>query len=286
MLGIALVDKPQGMSSHDAVYKARRALGIKKIGHAGTLDPNATGLLVMAVGEATRFLPYLQLEPKVYEGVAVLGVTTATQDIEGEVLDRRSVQGVSIHDVRKAAAGLTGELQQIPPMYSAIQIDGQRLYKLARKGQVVERPPRAITVHEFAVESFEDDRVTFRVVCSGGTYVRTLAHDLGEALGTGAHLASLRRTRIGGFEVGLANAPEDLELKSLIPLVDALTPMPAIRLSGPAAERAKHGGEFAFAGDTTSNHLALIDDAGVYAVATRLEGIFWRPERVLPTCQK
>ena len=282
MLGIALVDKPQGMSSHDAVYKARRALEIKKIGHAGTLDPNATGLLVMAVGEATRFLPYLHTEPKVYEGVAVLGVTTSTQDVEGEVIERRPVRGISIDDVRRAAAELTGDLQQIPPMYSAIQIDRQRLYKLARKGQVVERPARSISVHEFSIESFEDDQVPFRVVCSGGTYVRTLAHDLGEALGTGAHLTSLRRTRIGGFDVERAVAPELLNPEGLIPLVDALSPMPAIRLPVMTAERAKHGGEFTFVGDPAGDHLALVDDEGVYAVAIRLEDVLWRPERVVP----
>jgi tRNA pseudouridine55 synthase len=282
MLGIALVDKPKGMSSHDAVYRARRALGIRKIGHAGTLDPNATGLLVMAVGEATRFLPYLHLEPKVYEGVAQLGITTTTQDVEGEVVARRPVGDVSLASVRQAVAALTGEIQQIPPMYSAVQVGGQRLYKLARSGHTVERSPRTVTVHEFMIDALADDKVTFRVVCSGGTYVRTLAHDLGEALGTGANLVSLRRTQIGEFEVAEAVSPEELTPCSIVPLIDALAPMPAIRLGGDAAERAKHGGEFTVSADTPSDYLALVDDAGVYAIAKRVEGACWRPERVLP----
>ena len=281
MLGIALVDKPQGMSSHDAVYQVRRALGIKKIGHAGTLDPNATGLLVMAVGEATKFLPYLHLEPKVYEGVAVLGATTTTQDAEGEVETVRPVPDLTIEDLQSAAAQLTGEIEQIPPMYSAIQIGGQRLYKLARKGEVVERAPRTVTVSEFTVVHSEGGKVEFRVVCSGGTYVRTLARDLGELLGTGAHLASLRRTSTGTFSVVKAVLPENVEPQSLIPLQDALAHMPAIRLPDPITESAKHGGEFAFAGEVLGEYLALLDDAGVYAVAARIGNSLWRPERVL-----
>src|SRR5688572_30119921 len=146
MLGVALVDKPQGMSSHDAVYGARRALGIRKIGHAGTLDPNATGLLVMAIGDATRFLPYLQVEPKVYEAVAKLGIATTTQDVEGDVVAIRPVPKLTRDQIQAEASKLTGEIDQIPPMYSAIQVGGQRLYKLARKGEVVERAPRSVRV--------------------------------------------------------------------------------------------------------------------------------------------
>jgi tRNA pseudouridine55 synthase len=281
MLGIALVDKPQGLSSHDAIYRVRRALGIKKVGHAGTLDPNATGLLVMAIGDATRFLPYLQLEPKVYEGVARLGVSTTTQDSEGEVVRKSDASGVTIDALSEHAARFVGDIEQIPPMYSAVQIGGQRLYKLARKGEIVERQPRPVTIHEFDLLSLDDGLLTFRVVCSGGTYVRTLAHDLGDSLGVGANLVSLRRLRIGAFEVVDGCPPEELTMERLIPLEQALTPMPALRLAGPDTQLAKHGGEFRLEVDVLGDQVALVDDRGVYAVAVRIDGTLWRPARVL-----
>jgi tRNA pseudouridine55 synthase len=282
MLGVALIDKPQGLSSHDAIYRVRRALGIRKIGHAGTLDPNATGLLVMAIGDATRFLPYLQLEPKVYEGVAKLGVSTTTQDSEGEVVQSADAGHVTLEQLKSQVGRLTGEIEQIPPMYSAVQVDGQRLYKLARKGETVERKPRRVTVHEFRLVSLDDGLLSFRVVCSGGTYVRTLAHDLGEAAGVGAHLVSLRRVSMGAFDVSNACSPEDVTVDRLLALEDALAPMPAIRLGEDATELARHGGEFSFAGEVPGDKLALLDDGGVYAVAVRIAGATWRPERVLP----
>ncbi|MEO7454546.1 MAG: tRNA pseudouridine(55) synthase TruB [Fimbriimonadales bacterium] len=282
MFGIALVDKPQGLSSHDAIYRARRALGIRKIGHAGTLDPNATGLLVMAIGHATRFLPYLRLEPKVYEGTAKLGTSTTTQDSEGEPVWVGLVGDITFVDIESAACQFVGEIQQIPPMYSAIQIDGQRLYKIARKGGEVERPTRTISVKSFEITGYEDETFSFRIVCSGGTYVRTLAHDLGAVLGVGAHLTELRRTGAGDFSVQDAVPPVDLSEASLMPLEAALPHIPAVRLPQPATEAARHGNDFHYAADVSGDRLLLLDDSGVFAIAARLDGSTWRPERVIP----
>jgi tRNA pseudouridine55 synthase len=282
MLGIALVDKPAGISSHDAIYRARRALGIRKIGHAGTLDPMASGLLVMAVGDATRFLPYLQTDPKTYVGEARLGVTTTTQDAEGEVVETRDAQGVTRSAIERAAKALVGDIEQIPPMYSAVKIGGERLYKLARKGKEVERAPRRVTVSMFTVTAAAVGAFSFEVVCSTGTYVRTLVHDLGERVGVGAHLTSLRRTRSGAFSVEDASAPNLLTESGLLTLEQALAHLPAIRLPEPQTERARHGNDFPFAGKVAGEHIALLDERGVFAVARRIEEGVWRPERALP----
>jgi tRNA pseudouridine55 synthase len=282
MLGIALVDKPAGISSHDAIYRARRALGLRKIGHAGTLDPMASGLLVMAVGDATRFLRYLQTDPKTYVGEARLGVTTTTQDAEGEVVETREAQGVTRSAIERAAESFVGEIDQIPPMYSAVKIGGERLYKLARKGKEVERAPRRVTVSMFTVTAAAVGAFSFEVVCSAGTYVRTLVHDLGERVGVGAHLTSLRRTRSGAFSVEDASAPDLLTESGLLTVEQALAHLLAIRLPEPQTERANHGNDFAFAGEVANERVALLDERGVFAVARRIEENVWRPERALP----
>ncbi|MDQ2985364.1 MAG: tRNA pseudouridine(55) synthase TruB [Armatimonadota bacterium] len=282
MSGIVLVDKPPGISSHDAIYQVRRALGIRKIGHTGTLDPIATGLLVMAVAEATRFLPYLDTNPKVYEGAAQLGISTTTQDSEGEVIAERPIEGMNLDTIKSAASRFIGEIEQVPPMFSAIKIDGKRLYKLARQGLEVERKPRTVSVSEFVPLAYEAGRLAFRVACSTGTYVRTLVHDLGEALGTGGHMTALRRTSMGGFQVAHARLPEDCGVGDLLPLEEALSPIPTIRLPEDVALRARQGNEFAFAGEVPGTFLGLLDDAGFFAVAKKLEEGRWRPERVVP----
>lgn len=282
MSGILLVDKPAGISSHDAIYRVRRALGIRKIGHTGTLDPIATGLLVMAVGDATRFLLYLETNPKVYEGTARLGISTTTQDSEGEVVSRRPIDGVELDTIRDAAAQHTGEIEQIPPMFSAVKVEGKRLYKLARQGVEVERKPRRVTVTEFEPLAYGTGLLSFRVQCSTGTYVRTLVHDLGEALCVGAHMTSLRRTRMGRFEVADAKLPESCGIADLTPLEDALSPIPMIRLPEDVAIRARQGNEFAFTGEVPGDLLGLLDDAGFFAIARKLDKGLWQPERVVP----
>jgi tRNA pseudouridine55 synthase len=199
--GVLLVDKPAGMTSHDVVYKLRRKLGMQRIGHAGTLDPMATGVLVMLVGKATRISQYLISVDKVYEGEVTLGVTTNSQDAEGEVLTTMPVPPLTEAQVRDVMKTFLGDQYQTPPMFSAIKIDGVPLYKKARQGEEVEREPRFIRVSAFELLSFALPKLTFRLACTKGTYVRTVAHDLGQKLGCGGHLSALRRTGSGKFTI-------------------------------------------------------------------------------------
>ena len=197
--GILLVDKSPGMTSHDVVAVARRCLNMKKIGHCGTLDPMATGMLILVLGSATRIQDLLMSEDKEYIGTATLGVTTNTQDKEGTPLETKEVPPLTMEQIRAAFDSMTGDFYQMPPMVSAIKKDGVPLYKLARKGQEVERDPRLVHVFEYELTRVAPPEIDFRVVCSKGFYVRTYAHDLGQKLGCGAHLSALRRSRSGHF---------------------------------------------------------------------------------------
>ncbi len=199
--GVLLVDKPGGMTSHDVVYRLRRKLAMQRIGHAGTLDPMATGLLIMLIGKATRISQYLISVDKVYEGEITLGVTTNSQDADGEVMETRPVPELTEAQVRAAMQTFLGDQYQTPPMFSAIKIDGVPLYKKARQGEEVEREPRFIRVSSFELLSFALPKLTFRLACTKGTYVRTIAHDLGQKLGCGGHLSALRRTGSGKFTI-------------------------------------------------------------------------------------
>jgi tRNA pseudouridine55 synthase len=225
MEGVLLVDKPQGLTSHDVVYRLRRKLQMKKIGHAGTLDPMATGLLIMLIGKATRISQYLMSSDKVYEGEATLGVVTDSQDAEGEIMETRPVPELSEAQVKEVMKGFLGDQYQIPPMHSAIKIDGVALYKLARKGEVVEREPRFIRVMSFELLSFALPKITFRLHCTKGTYVRTIAHDLGNKLGCGAHLSALRRTVSGKFEMSQGLTLDQIETMSLPEIEKRLIPV-------------------------------------------------------------
>jgi tRNA pseudouridine55 synthase len=228
MEGVLLVDKPAGMTSHDVVYRLRRKLAMQRIGHAGTLDPMATGLLIMLVGKATRISQYLISLDKVYEGEITLGVTTNSQDAEGEVMETRPVPALAEDQVRDAMKTFLGDQYQTPPMFSAIKVEGVPLYKKARKGEEVEREPRFIRVASFELRSFALPKLTFRLACTKGTYVRTLAHDLGQKLGCGAHLSALRRTGSGKFDIGQCTPLAELQElplpeieKRLIPVYEA-----------------------------------------------------------------
>ncbi|HJP67245.1 MAG TPA: tRNA pseudouridine(55) synthase TruB [Actinomycetota bacterium] len=236
--GVLLIDKPSGITSHDVVYRVRRALGVKKVGHAGTLDPLATGLLVLGVGRATRLLRFLGDMPKTYEGSGVLGVETNTLDAEGEVT-REGPVDVTEPQLKEALDAFVGEIEQVPPAYSAVKIGGERLYKSARKGEDVEAPPRRVTVHRFDLVAFEPPRLDFVVQCSSGTYVRSLVADVGTALGTGAHLAALRRTVIGPFRVQDATSPD--HPGPLLPLDRAVAHLPQFELHPEEAKVAVHG---------------------------------------------
>jgi len=197
--GVLLVDKAPDMTSHDVVAVARRCLNTKKIGHCGTLDPMATGMLILVIGTGTKLQDLLMSEDKEYTGSLKLGVTTSTQDAEGEVVAEKPVPALTDDDIKAAFDAFKGDFYQMPPMVSAIKINGVPLYKLARKGQEVERKARFVRVYDYEIQKTALPDVDFRVVCSKGFYVRTYANDIGEKLGCGAHLTSLRRTRSGHF---------------------------------------------------------------------------------------
>ncbi len=199
--GVLLVDKGPDMTSHDVVAVARRCLNMKKIGHCGTLDPMATGMLILVLGNGTRLSDLLMSEDKEYVGTMTLGATTSTQDAEGEILEQKPVPELTMEQVTAAFDAFKGDFYQIPPMVSAIKIGGVPLYKLARKGQEVVREPRFVRVYDYEITRFEPPQIDFRIVCSKGFYVRTYAHDIGQKLGCGAHLSALRRTRSGHFKL-------------------------------------------------------------------------------------
>ncbi len=199
--GVLLVDKGQDMTSHDVVAVARRCLNMKKIGHCGTLDPMATGMLILVLGNGTRLSDLLMSEDKEYVGTLTLGSTTNTQDAEGDVVEEKPVPELTLDQVKAAFDAFRGDFYQMPPMVSAIKIGGVPLYKLARKGQEVVREPRFVRVFDYEITRFESPQIDFRIVCSKGFYVRTYAHDIGQKLGCGAHLSALRRTRSGHFKL-------------------------------------------------------------------------------------
>ena len=216
-IGIAVVDKPAGLTSHDVVAKARKIFGTRKVGHSGTLDPDATGVLVLGVGRATRLLQFLTGLPKSYKGEIVFGEETSTLDSSGEVTHIHDMSGLTLSDVRKATKCFLGEIEQIPPMVSAVRIKGKRLYEIAREGNEIERPARSVRVDRFEVYPTEDSKVyEVFVDCSSGTYIRSLAADLGLVLGGGAHLRNLRRTQVGSFGEDEALPLEEIILQKPI----------------------------------------------------------------------
>jgi tRNA pseudouridine55 synthase len=240
--GFAVVDKPAGCTSHDVVGRCRRIFGQKKVGHGGTLDPDATGVLVVGLGRATRLLRFLAPLPKSYVAEVVLGAATSTLDDSGEVLATWEMSGVGLDDVRAAAAGFVGDIEQIPPMVSAVSVGGRRLHELARAGIEVERAARPVTVHRFEVHPATDPGVYgVEVDCSSGTYVRTLAADLGTALGGGAHLRRLRRTGVGPFTVERAVALDVLGPADVLPAAAGVAHLPAVTADDAMAEAVSFG---------------------------------------------
>lgn len=209
--GLLLIDKAPGCTSHDVVQQVRRILGQKKVGHCGTLDPDATGLLLITLGAATRLTRFLIRAPKVYEGTIRFGVTTDTYDAAGEVTAEAPVSDLTRGRIAEQMELLVGEIDHLPPAYSAKKHQGKKLYELARKGEEVPRESKRVTVYEFTpLGELDEAGMDFRLACSSGTYARTLAHDLGQALGTGAHLARLRRLKIGAFELAAATDLDSL----------------------------------------------------------------------------
>ena len=223
--GLVVVDKPAGWTSHDVVAKSRGLLGTRKVGHAGTLDPDATGVLLLGVGKATKLLRYLSPLGKAYVGEVVLGTETSTLDAAGEVTATHEMGHVTFDDVVRAAAGFVGDIEQIPPMVSAVKVDGRRLHELARQGIEVERAPRPVTIRSLDVlpgPGGEPGVFTVAVHCSSGTYIRTLAADIGTALGGGAHLRTLRRTSVGPFTLADAVPLESVSPDAVLPMGEAV----------------------------------------------------------------
>lgn len=276
--GLLLVDKPQGATSHDVVDVVRRALRTRRVGHAGTLDPMATGLLLVGVGRATRLLRFFGDLPKTYEGTARLGVETDTLDAVGNVVRTTHVD-VQRGDLERAFAALVGESMQRPPAYSAVKVGGRKLYEAARAGQELEAPARRIRVDAFEVVAFDGDDVGFVVICSGGTYVRVLLSDVGRALGCGAHLRRLRRTAIGPYRVEDAVATD--AVMAPLPLAAAVAHLPRVQLEPDEARAASNGSILAPAG--VEGPYAVFGPGERLIGIYRDEGAKARPEVVLPS---
>lgn len=273
--GILLIDKPAGPSSFEVVRRVRKALKVRKAGHGGTLDPFATGLLLLCLGEATKLVPFLMPEPKTYRADMKLGEETDTQDLTGQVV-ARSEALPEPDKIYGAVAGFVGEMEQTPPMYSALHHQGERLYKLARRGETVAVKPRQVTIYDLEVQEVALPLVTFKVRCSPGTYIRTLAADLGRALGCGAHLTALRRLAVGPFKVEAALALEALkeltweELASrIIPLAECLPGLKALTVGPEEAERLGYGQALPWPGNNlvAGERVRILSDGELLAVA-------------------
>lgn len=249
--GVLLLDKPAGLSSNDALMRAKRIVNAKKAGHTGTLDPFATGLLPVCFGEATKFSQDLLDADKTYETVVYLGVKTETGDTEGAVLETVTSPLPSVEEIGRILPRFTGAIRQVPPMYSALKRDGKPLYEYARAGIELEREAREVTIHELVLLDYTAPRLRLRVTCSKGTYIRVLGEDIGEALGCGAHLEALRRTRVGALEIGQAIRLDDLESRfadaetpsefPLEPVDFLLSSCPAVMLDAALAGRFSNG---------------------------------------------
>ena len=241
--GLVVVDKPGGMTSHDVVARVRRALGTRKVGHAGTLDPMATGVLVLGVNRATRLLGHLMLTEKAYDATIRLGASTTTDDAEGEVVATASTDHLTEAGIREALAVFVGEIDQKPTAVSAIKVDGKRAYQRVRDGEDVDLPARRVTIHALEVTEVRGSDVDISVRCSSGTYIRAIARDLGAALGVGGHLVALRRTAVGAFDLSSARSLEDLaDAPSVLPIADAArATFPAVDLDEPTAAAVRVG---------------------------------------------
>lgn len=244
MNGLLVIDKQAGMTSHDVVAMCRRILNERRVGHAGTLDPGATGVLVLGVGRATRLLRFVEDAEKEYVAEAIFGVTTTTLDALGEVVGEADSSRLAEGDVRAVLSKFVGEIDQVPPMVSAIKVGGEALYKKARRGEDVERPPRRVRIDELTLDTFESGpraRGVFRVRCSRGTYIRSLIADIGEAVGVGAHVSALRRTRVGAFTDAEAIAVSDVSEEVLRPMDAAVGGYPRRSVDEAGARALVHG---------------------------------------------
>jgi tRNA pseudouridine55 synthase len=292
--GILNVDKPPGITSHDVVDAVRRISGQRQVGHAGTLDPMATGVLLVCLGKATRVTEYLMASAKRYRATVVLGAVTDTYDAEGEILSSGGRTDFSRQEIEAALAGFAGRIEQVPPMYSALKRDGQPLHRLARQGKTVELEPRTVEIHEITLLDWAAPALIFEVACSSGTYVRSLAHDLGQRLGSGAYLTSLVRLSSGRFSLEEATSLARLEeafqhgqeADYLLPLDEALLDWPAMIVDGDRARRIVQGQ--AVAGEPPAAGEAEVPLCRAYSLDGDFLAILtyhattgqWRPKKV------
>ncbi len=290
MNGLLIINKPSGITSHDVVNVVRRLANTQRVGHTGTLDPLATGVLVVLVGAATRLAQFIDDNDKAYRAVVRLGETTTTDDAAGDIVERHPVT-VGRAEVEAALASFRGTILQVPPMHSAIKIGGQKLYKLAHRGKAIERAPRPVTIHRLEMAAWTPPDVTLEVVCSAGTYIRSLARDLGQTLGCGAHLTALTRTAAGRFTLSQSHTLETLRALAeagrltevLLPPQAALAGLPTITLTVEQERAARHGQTFPLAVATETAMLQAQNAAGqLVAVLIPVEAGGWRPKLVFP----
>jgi tRNA pseudouridine55 synthase len=282
--GFLNIDKPLHLTSHDVVARLRRGLHIDKIGHAGTLDPLATGVLVICIGAATRLSEYVMDSTKRYRARVRLGATTTTYDAEGEILSERDASHITRDDVDRVLASFTGDIQQVPPMYSAIKQGGKKLYDLARAGQTVERSPRAVRIDSLAIVEWNSPEFMLDVVCSAGTYIRSLAYDIGEVLSVGAHLSGLTRTASGSFTLenalSLDTLLNDTHWQQHLTMMDApLTHLPAVYLDAANEDHIRHGRTIPSDMPEGAIGRAYATDGTFIAILQSGTGV-WKPHKV------
>ncbi|MCE2709715.1 MAG: tRNA pseudouridine(55) synthase TruB [Actinomycetota bacterium] len=293
--GFVVVDKPVGITSHDVVARLRRRFSERRVGHSGTLDPDATGVLIVALGNATRLLQFLGDLPKTYTGEVVFGTATSTLDASGEVTATRDMSTLTIDRIREASKAFLGDIAQIPPMVSAIKVGGRRLHEIAREGGEVHREPRHVTIHRYVVGDVVDrvdgnPVVNIEVTCSSGTYIRTLAADLGEALGGVAHLRNLRRRAIGDFVVGANHDSASIDTAPLQPAVAVMAHLDGVNVAmvsvdADSAVKVRNGRSFdalgALDGREGERRIVLNERNELIAVYSRASDA-WRAEVVMP----
>ncbi len=286
--GLLNVDKPAGWTSHDVVGMVRRLAGLRQVGHAGTLDPMATGVLVLCLGRATRLLEYLSGQPKIYLAEVTLGTATDTYDAEGEITARQPVPVLTQEQLDAALDAFRGEIMQRPPAYSALKRHGVALYKRARAGEQVEVEPRPVTVYQLALLRFDGQTVQLRIQCGAGTYVRSIAHDLGQALGCGGHLSALRRTAVGSFSLENARTLEQLAepgalSAALLPADAAVAHLARVEMAEPEAVRLLHGQAIPGAAAQPAGPARAYgpDERFLGIVAFDSQRRVWRPQKML-----
>ena len=286
--GLMIVDKPVGPTSHKIVSLVRRGTGVRKVGHAGTLDPRASGVLVLCLGPATRLSEFLSTSSKRYEAVISFGASTQTYDAEGPVV-RRSESIPSLEDLQAVLPEFRGEIEQVPPPYSAIKVKGEKAYKLARAGKEVNLDPRRVTIHHLEVLKYQPPELVLDIECTAGTYIRSLAHDLGERISTGAHLANLRRTKAGPFSLEDAVPLPKLEVgfltekweRYLRPAADALPDLPIVEVGGKNLDLIRNGRRIPASMGSDGMARAIGPDGDLVAILEAVEGgQEWHPRKV------